>query len=360
LSPHLSHAAYQPAYTRLTPSNSGQRSPPTSYRGCWHVVSRGFLDRYRPSSSRSTGLYRPKPFITHAASLAQPFGHWRRSLTAAPRRSLGRFSVPVWPAILSDQLPITGLVGHYPTNHLMGREPPLRRLLRNFPLWIGPKGSCGISHPFGQLSPTNRLGRSRVTHPSAANSDRSPSPLDLHVLRTPPAFVLSQDQTLRSKPAEAGRVVHILTVAMRHRDQHSVASLPRTDPFQGCSNIPLFSCQGALPALARRTSTVPPASAAVKHPSCPPGRPARSAVQRTRSLARREWGVNKRAARRALRDGYHSLGLGSPPGPGERCRRQRWGLPARRSRRAPLHRPVAAPSTTLVYSAQCDTVPCRG
>jgi hypothetical protein len=212
LSPHLSHAAYQPAYTRLTPSNSGQRSPPTSYRGCWHVVSRGFLDRYRPSSSRSTGLYRPKPFITHAASLAQPFGHWRRSLTAAPRRSLGRFSVPVWPAILSDQLPITGLVGHYPTNHLMGREPPLRRLLRNFPLWIGPKGSCGISHPFGQLSPTNRLGRSRVTHPSAANPGRNPGPLDLHVLRTPPAFVLSQDQTLRSKPAEAGRVVHLVMV----------------------------------------------------------------------------------------------------------------------------------------------------
>ena len=26
---------------------SGQRSPPTYYRGCWHVVSRGFLLRYR-------------------------------------------------------------------------------------------------------------------------------------------------------------------------------------------------------------------------------------------------------------------------------------------------------------------------
>src|SRR5699024_12767030 len=29
------------------PNNSGQRSPPTYYRGCWHVVSRGFLIRYR-------------------------------------------------------------------------------------------------------------------------------------------------------------------------------------------------------------------------------------------------------------------------------------------------------------------------
>jgi hypothetical protein len=154
LSPRLPHAADWPAYTRLTPSNSGQRSPPTSYRGCWHVVSRGFLDGYRPSSSPSTGLYRPQPFITHAASLAQPSGHWRRSLTAAPRRSLGRLSVPVWPAILSDQLPIIGLVGHYPTNHLMGRKPPLRRPFQGFPQPSDQSGACGISHPFGQLSPT--------------------------------------------------------------------------------------------------------------------------------------------------------------------------------------------------------------
>ncbi|AXT11675.1 hypothetical protein D0U03_04215 [Bacillus velezensis] len=39
----------------------------------------------------------------------------------------------------------------------------------------------------------------RVTHPSAANiREQAPiCPLDLHVLGTPPAFVLSQDQTLR-------------------------------------------------------------------------------------------------------------------------------------------------------------------
>ena len=35
----------------------------------------------------------------------------------------------------------------------------------------------------------------RVTHPSAADVSRRP--LDLHVLSLPPAFVLSQDQTLR-------------------------------------------------------------------------------------------------------------------------------------------------------------------
>jgi hypothetical protein len=41
----------------------------------------------------------------------------------------------------------------------------------------------------------------------------------------------------------------VLTVAIRHRDQHSVVSLPRTTLPQGCSNIPLCSCQGAGPPL---------------------------------------------------------------------------------------------------------------
>src|SRR5699024_729445 len=32
-------------------NNSGQRLPPTYYRGCWHVVSRGFLVRYRQGNA---------------------------------------------------------------------------------------------------------------------------------------------------------------------------------------------------------------------------------------------------------------------------------------------------------------------
>ncbi len=107
---------YSPTYELFTPSNSGQRLPPTSYRGCWHVVSRGFLWGYRPFSSPLTELYNPKAFITHAVSLRQAFAHCAKSLTAASRRSLGRVSVPVWPTILSDRLPIVALVGHYPTN----------------------------------------------------------------------------------------------------------------------------------------------------------------------------------------------------------------------------------------------------
>ena len=67
-------------------------------------------------SSLPTGLYNPKAFITHAASLRQAFAHCARFPTAASRRSLDRVSVPVWLIILSDQLPVFALVGHYPAN----------------------------------------------------------------------------------------------------------------------------------------------------------------------------------------------------------------------------------------------------
>ena len=51
LSRGLSHQTYHSACARFTPNKSGQRLPPTYYRGCWHVVSRGFLVRYRHCST---------------------------------------------------------------------------------------------------------------------------------------------------------------------------------------------------------------------------------------------------------------------------------------------------------------------
>ena len=55
-------------------------------------------------------------------------------------------------------------------------------------------------HPFPEAIPLSEAGYSRVTHPSAAKLKvvQAPliTPLDLHVLGTPPAFILSQDQTL--------------------------------------------------------------------------------------------------------------------------------------------------------------------
>ena len=67
-------------------------------------------------SSRATGVYTPKGLILHAASLRQAFAHCAIFPTAASRRSLGRLSVPMWLAILSDQLPVIALGGRYPPN----------------------------------------------------------------------------------------------------------------------------------------------------------------------------------------------------------------------------------------------------
>ena len=124
LSPWISHLTCLPGYTPFTPSKSGQRLPPTYYRGCWHVVSRDFLSNYRQIkasyylylSSLPTELYEPKPFFTHAALLHQTFVHCGRFPTAASRRSLGRVSVPMWPISLSTRLCIIALVSRYLTN----------------------------------------------------------------------------------------------------------------------------------------------------------------------------------------------------------------------------------------------------
>ncbi len=123
--------------TRFTPSNSEQRLHPPYYRGCWHGVSRCFLQWYHHISnlfktrlfSHLTELYNPKALFTHAALLRQGFPHCAKFLTAASRRSLDRVPVPVWLIILSDQLTIVALVGLYPTNKLMVREPVLKRQL---------------------------------------------------------------------------------------------------------------------------------------------------------------------------------------------------------------------------------------
>ena len=78
---------------------------------------------YPIPSSLPKGVYNPKTFIPHAASLRQAFAHCAIFPTAASRRSLGRISVPVWLIILSDQLSIVGLVSHYLTNYLIERGP---------------------------------------------------------------------------------------------------------------------------------------------------------------------------------------------------------------------------------------------
>ena len=72
-----------------------------------------------------------RAFIHHAASLGHTFVHCPRFSTAASRRSLDSISVPMWLTILSDQLSVVALVGRYPTNKLIDREPLLAPLARS-------------------------------------------------------------------------------------------------------------------------------------------------------------------------------------------------------------------------------------
>jgi hypothetical protein len=148
ISPRTRRAAYAP----FKPSDSEQRSLGSSYRGCWHELSPSFLQGWiKPLAGRfspSTGLYNPKAFVAHAASLGQGCPHCRRSSTAATRRCLASVSVPVARVVLSHPLGISPLVGRYPANQVIPRGPRPRR--RTF----GASTSSGITPSLEGLSRT--------------------------------------------------------------------------------------------------------------------------------------------------------------------------------------------------------------
>ena len=151
--------------------------------------------------------------------LGQACAHCPIFPTAASRRSLGRVSVPVWLVVLSDQLPIAGLVGHYPTNYLIGRR-PLPRRLSALPL-----RAHAVLAPVSQGYPPPQGTFLRVTHPSATDGRSHPS--DLHVLSMPPAFALSQDQTLRFIKAPQQQAQH-------PSPQHPNKQNPKNNPNPSC------------------------------------------------------------------------------------------------------------------------------
>ncbi len=119
---------------------------------------------YQTPSSLPTVLYDPRAFITHAALLRQAFAHCAIFPTAASRRSLGRVSVPVWLVVLSDQLPIVALVGHYPANKLMGRGLISgRKLQREATILPQRRSAVVLSGISGSFPPLSRS-RSQITH----------------------------------------------------------------------------------------------------------------------------------------------------------------------------------------------------
>ena len=100
--------------------------------------------------------YIPKYVILHAASLHQGSHHCAIFPTAASRRSWGRFPVPMWP-ITTPGRPLTvALVGRYPANWLIGREPILQRIAPLIQSGCPNSMLCGISVRFQTLSPSVR------------------------------------------------------------------------------------------------------------------------------------------------------------------------------------------------------------
>jgi len=108
---------------------------------------------------------------------------------------MDRVSVPSLGNKFSLPLPVIALVGHYPANKLIGRRLLPKQLSAKSKQPLPPKGD----HPvLSRISPSysGLQGRFlRVTNSFAVGLN----PLDLHALSTPPAFILSQDQTLNKK-----------------------------------------------------------------------------------------------------------------------------------------------------------------
>ena len=84
LSPWISHLTCRPGYTPFTPSKSGQRLPPTYYRGCWHVVSRGLFVYYRHYKP----LFTVCTFVINKRALRNEFLHHSRGIAPSGFRPL--------------------------------------------------------------------------------------------------------------------------------------------------------------------------------------------------------------------------------------------------------------------------------
>ena len=100
------------------------------------------------------------------------------------------------------------------TDHSLGRPLPHQQANRTqappqATCAFDPRVSCGISTSFPALSPTR--GQIPTRYSPVRHCRSCPRPCDLHVLSMPPAFALSQDQTLRfiSGPMHFPGCLHI-------------------------------------------------------------------------------------------------------------------------------------------------------
>ncbi len=109
----------------------------------------------------------------------------------------------MWPVTLSGRLPVNALVGHHPANKLIGRDPiPCRKSISHPTMrW---SGASGITTRFQELFRcTGQVGHALLTRSPLSPRQQAGIPFDLHVLSTPPAFILSQNRTLHKNIAES-------------------------------------------------------------------------------------------------------------------------------------------------------------
>ena len=126
----------------------------------------------------------------------------------------------MWPVGLSTRLPVVGTVGRHPAFYLMGRGPiPSRRGFSRVP--CGTRGYPVLPVLSGGY-PGGGAGCPRVTHPFATRFPPRAVPFDLHVLGAPPAFILSQDRTLRPNILGFEPVRSSQLLADRFRSIHMV------------------------------------------------------------------------------------------------------------------------------------------
>ncbi len=233
-------------------------------------------------------VYDPKAFIPHAASLHQAFAHCARFPAAASRRSGGRISVPLWPYKLSLRLPVLGSVGRYPADYLIGREPlPERRRVTPLLSSTASKlpGVRGISPPFdGLFRSPGQVTRVLLSRLPLRSTLAGRTPLDLHALSAPPAFVLSQDQTLR-KLTYLPSTIQLLRRGL---------SGPRGDRRRKMSMTPRASSVNGYPGPTVRGRQLAVRDTPAAHPSHRghPPRPCRPVVQSSPDS------LSKRATRR--------------------------------------------------------------
>ena len=101
----------------------------------------------------------------------------------------------MWLIVLSDQLPVIAMVGHYPAIELIGRRP---RQARIAPLLdpLTKNQAHGVLPAVSRGYPPRLDGFPTCSSPVRHGRPPKGLPFDLHALGTPPALFLSQDQTL--------------------------------------------------------------------------------------------------------------------------------------------------------------------